>query len=152
MMVKNAAGVDEPEAIFMVSTAHREEKGSDVNVASLLLLDVLGGEVDAMVVVSNDSDLALPVRAVRERVPVGLVNPVRATSLATCRGALTAVRAGTGGGSSQPTTAGATSCRTQRPDTHGRRAGSRLVAARAGSAYPVSNPPGPSWAGLFFVE
>ena len=74
-MVKNAAGVDEPEAIFMVSTAYREEKGSDVNVASLLLLDVLTGEIDAAVVVSNDSDLALPVRAARERVPVGLVNP-----------------------------------------------------------------------------
>jgi uncharacterized LabA/DUF88 family protein len=75
MMVKTASGADDPDAIFMVSTAYREEKGSDVNVASLLLLDVLSGAVDAAVVVSNDSDLALPVRAARERVPVGLINP-----------------------------------------------------------------------------
>ena len=75
LMVKDRAGVDDPDAIFMVSAAYREEKGSDVNVASLLLLDVLDGRVDAAVVVSNDSDLALPVRAARERVPVGLVNP-----------------------------------------------------------------------------
>lgn len=75
VMVKNAAGTDDPDAVFMVSTAHREEKGSDVNVASLLLLDVLAGDVDAAVVVSNDSDLALPIRACRQRVPVGLVNP-----------------------------------------------------------------------------
>jgi len=75
MMVKDRAGVDDPDATFMVSTAHREEKGSDVNVASLLLLDVLDCRVDAAVVVSNDSDLALPIRAARNRVPVGLVNP-----------------------------------------------------------------------------
>jgi hypothetical protein len=75
LMVKDRAGVDDPDAIFMVSAAYREEKGSDVNVASLLLLDVLGGKVDAAIVVSNDSDLALPVRAARERVPVGVVNP-----------------------------------------------------------------------------
>jgi hypothetical protein len=75
VMVKNAAGADDPEAVFMVSTAYREEKGSDVNVASLLLIDVLGGHVDAAVIVSNDSDLALPVRAARDLVPVGVVNP-----------------------------------------------------------------------------
>ena len=34
------------EAVFMVSYANREEKGSDVNVAAHLLLDVLGGAVD----------------------------------------------------------------------------------------------------------
>ena len=39
--------------------------------------DVLGGGVDAAVVISNDSDLTLPVSWARERVPVGLVNPTR---------------------------------------------------------------------------
>jgi hypothetical protein len=34
-------------ATFMVSYAYREEKGSDVNVASHLLLDTLQGAVDA---------------------------------------------------------------------------------------------------------
>lgn len=53
----------------------REEKGSDVNVASHLLFDVLTGVVDGAVVVSNDSDLELPLRMARERVPLGTVNP-----------------------------------------------------------------------------
>jgi len=75
IMIKDRAGLDDPDATFMVSTAHREEKGSDVNVASLLLLDVLDRQVDSAVVVSNDSDLALPIRAARDRLPVGLVNP-----------------------------------------------------------------------------
>ena len=52
-----------------------EEKGSDGNVASHLLLDALGGAVDAAIVVSNDSDLGFPVKAVRNLVPVGMVNP-----------------------------------------------------------------------------
>lgn len=57
--------------------ARREEKGSDVNVAAHLLLDVLGGAVDAALVVSNDSDLRFPVEQARLHVPVGLVNPSR---------------------------------------------------------------------------
>ncbi|MFB7944872.1 NYN domain-containing protein [Kitasatospora phosalacinea] len=64
-----------PSAVFMVSVAQREEKGSDVNVASHLLIDVLGGAVDAAIVISNDSDLSLPLREARTRVPVGLINP-----------------------------------------------------------------------------
>jgi uncharacterized LabA/DUF88 family protein len=53
----------------------REEKGSDVNVATHLLVDVLDGTVDAAVLVSNDSDLSLPLTVARGRVPVGVVNP-----------------------------------------------------------------------------
>lgn len=52
-----------------------EEKGSDVNVGTHLMYDVLTGRVDAAIVVSNDSDLALPVRLARQRVPVGTINP-----------------------------------------------------------------------------
>jgi hypothetical protein len=77
LMVQDDAGTPLPDARFMVSVARREEKGSDVNVASHLLLDVLAGSVDAAVVVSNDSDLAFPVRQARLRVPVGLVNPTK---------------------------------------------------------------------------
>ncbi|RIQ36983.1 PIN domain-containing protein [Jiangella rhizosphaerae] len=73
--VQSPLGTPVPDAIFMVSTLHQEEKGTDVNVASLLLVDVLKGDVDAAVVVSNDSDLKLPIRLAREVVPVGLVNP-----------------------------------------------------------------------------
>lgn len=72
--VKNAAG-DVPDAMFMASFAYREEKGSDVNVASHLLLDVLTGAVDAAIVISNDSDLRFPIEEARQRVPVGTVNP-----------------------------------------------------------------------------
>lgn len=60
-----------------VSVSTSEEKGSDVNVVSHLLLDVLTGAVDAAVVVSNDSDLQLPLQESRRRVPVGSVNPIR---------------------------------------------------------------------------
>lgn len=74
-MVRDNAGASVPDARFMVKYLHLEEKGSDVNVASHLLLDVLQGTVDAAVVISNDSDLTFPIRAVRDRVPVGLINP-----------------------------------------------------------------------------
>jgi hypothetical protein len=76
-MIKDPAGQSVPDARFMVSVARREEKGSDVNVASHLLLDVLRGTVDAAVVISNDSDLSFPIREVRKLVAVGLVNPTK---------------------------------------------------------------------------
>jgi len=75
LMVRDRSGGDVANATFMASIARREEKGSDVNVASHLLIDVLEGKVDAAVVVSNDSDLDYPIRYARTRVPVGLVNP-----------------------------------------------------------------------------
>jgi hypothetical protein len=73
--VKNGQGAPDPDAQFMASVAHWEEKGSDVNVASRLLIGVLDGSADAAVVISNDSDLRLPIQEARLRVPVGLVNP-----------------------------------------------------------------------------
>ncbi|MGB3909946.1 MAG: NYN domain-containing protein [Pseudolysinimonas sp.] len=60
---------------ILATVRKREEKGSDVNVATHLLHDVLSGEVDAAIVVSNDSDLALPLKYARAVVPVGTVNP-----------------------------------------------------------------------------
>lgn len=62
-------------ATFMVTYANREEKGSDVNVASHLLIDVLTNKIDGALVISNDSDLRFPVKEAREHVPVGLINP-----------------------------------------------------------------------------
>lgn len=73
--IQDGSGAPVPDARFMVSYLHQEEKGSDVNVASHLLLDTLSGAVDAAVVVSNDSDLGFPVRHARSIVPIGLVNP-----------------------------------------------------------------------------
>jgi uncharacterized LabA/DUF88 family protein len=75
ILVKDAADQPVRDALFMVSHARREEKGSDVNVAAHLLLDVLQGNVDAAIVISNDSDLRLPLIEARKRVPVGTVNP-----------------------------------------------------------------------------
>lgn len=63
-----------------------EEKGSDVNVGSHLLWDVLTNRVDAAIVISNDSDLALPLHLARQRVPVGLINPGLTPTAARLRG------------------------------------------------------------------
>jgi hypothetical protein len=54
-----------------------EEKGSDVNLASHMLVDGFRGQYELAVVVSNDSDLKEPVRLVREELtlPVGVLNP-----------------------------------------------------------------------------
>jgi hypothetical protein len=52
-----------------------EEKGSDVNLASQLLIDVLSGHFDAAIVISNDGDLAFPLKIARARIKIGLVNP-----------------------------------------------------------------------------
>ena len=60
-------------ARFMVSYLNHEEKGSDVNVATHLLVDVLSERVDAVILVSNDSDLKVPIQVAREKVPVGIV-------------------------------------------------------------------------------
>jgi uncharacterized LabA/DUF88 family protein len=75
VMVQDSAGQNVASARFMVSVARREEKGSDVNVATHLLIDAFSSRIDAAVVITNDSDLALPIRHVRESAPVGLVNP-----------------------------------------------------------------------------
>ena len=55
-----------------------EEKGSDVNLASYLLLDAFHDSYDVAVVVSNDSDLAEPIRMVKNEFekPVVIVYPV----------------------------------------------------------------------------
>ncbi len=56
-----------------------EEKGSDVNLASYLLLDAFDADFQKAVVVTNDSDLVTPVRIVRERFdkPVVVLFPCR---------------------------------------------------------------------------
>ncbi|MGL4744210.1 MAG: NYN domain-containing protein [Dermatophilaceae bacterium] len=86
VMVQNGSGTPVRDARFMVSYLHLEEKGSDVNVTAHLLIDVLDRQVDAAVVVSNDSDLAYPLRQVRDRVPIGLVNPRDAPTAGSLRG------------------------------------------------------------------
>ena len=62
-----------------VRVATFEEKGSDVNLASYLLLDGYAGDYEQALVISNDSDLALPIELVKTRLglPVGVANPDR---------------------------------------------------------------------------
>jgi uncharacterized LabA/DUF88 family protein len=54
-----------------------EEKGSDVNLATYLLLDAFRQQCDTAVVISNDSDLAEPIRVAEQElgIKVGIVNP-----------------------------------------------------------------------------
>lgn len=54
-----------------------EEKGSDVNLASYLLLDAFHGDCDTAVVISNDSDLKQPIEMAKNDfgIKVGVVNP-----------------------------------------------------------------------------
>ena len=51
-----------PATAFVVMT---EEKGSDVNLATYLLMDAYEGDFEAAVVVTDDSDLAEPINIVR---------------------------------------------------------------------------------------
>jgi hypothetical protein len=62
-----------------VQILKREEKGSDVNLASYLLVDCFDKDFDEAVVISNDSDLALPIEFVVKKFKktVILVNPDR---------------------------------------------------------------------------
>jgi len=71
-----------PEGPNTVKVYKTEEKGSDVNLATYLLLDAAKGNCEVAVVVSNDSDLKEPI-AVTERefgIPVGILNPQRGRS------------------------------------------------------------------------
>jgi len=61
----------------MLGIIQEEEKGSDVNLASHLLVDGFNREYEIAIVVSNDSDLVEPVRLVKSALglKVGLFNP-----------------------------------------------------------------------------
>ncbi|HVT42935.1 MAG TPA: NYN domain-containing protein [Thermoanaerobaculia bacterium] len=59
-----------------------KEKGSDVNLATELLMDAFANAYDVAVIVTNDSDLAAPVRAVcKLGKAVGVLNPHRRQSV-----------------------------------------------------------------------
>jgi len=60
-----------------VQVLDTKEKGSDVNLATYLLVDGFKKEYEMAVVISNDSDLVPPIKAVREELglPVGILHP-----------------------------------------------------------------------------
>jgi len=63
-----------PRTVEVLKT---EEKGSDVNLATYLLADAFRGDCQTAVVITNDSDLAEPIRVISQElsIPVGLINP-----------------------------------------------------------------------------
>jgi hypothetical protein len=63
-----------PRTALVVKT---EEKGSDVALGALLVAHGFQGRYEAAIVISNDSDLTLPIRIVRDELglPVGIYNP-----------------------------------------------------------------------------
>jgi uncharacterized LabA/DUF88 family protein len=56
-----------PDGTRFVQVMKTEEKGSDVNLATHLLVDAFDNDFDAAVVISDDSDLAEPIRVVRQK-------------------------------------------------------------------------------------
>jgi uncharacterized LabA/DUF88 family protein len=93
-----------PRGARTVAVVKTEEKSSDVNLATFLLLDAFKRECDVAVVISNDSDLKLPIEVAQNELGlrVGVVNPhpparrsralrptflkqIRASALAACQ-------------------------------------------------------------------
>lgn len=68
-----------PPADAMAKVIKTEEKGSDVNLACHLLLDVFRGACAKAVVITNDSDLCEPIRIATQEfnVPVTVLHPMR---------------------------------------------------------------------------
>ena len=66
-----------PDGTQYVRVIKTEEKGSDVNLATYLLVDAFRGDFDAAVIVSDDSDLAEPIKIVRQdlRLHVTVLSP-----------------------------------------------------------------------------
>ena len=60
-----------------------EEKRSDVNIATEMLMDAMTDSADAFTLVTGDSDLAAPIQAIRYRLkkPIAVFNPHQATCL-----------------------------------------------------------------------
>lgn len=63
-----------PKTVEIIKT---EEKGSDVALATYLMLDACRGDCDTAVLVTNDSDLREPLRLVRDELCLrtGVINP-----------------------------------------------------------------------------
>jgi uncharacterized LabA/DUF88 family protein len=61
----------------LVQVQRNEEKRTDVDLATWLLLDCFDDDAEEFVVISNDSDLVLPIQTVRDRFHkvIGVINP-----------------------------------------------------------------------------
>lgn len=74
------------ELRILVDVRTFEEKGTDVNLASQILVDLSEKRVDAVVVISNDGDLKFPIQYARTKVPVGLINPTKRRTVQVLQG------------------------------------------------------------------
>lgn len=65
------------DSAHFVEVFDTEEKRSDVNLATLLLVDCFNDDFEQALVITNDSDLALPIDIMARQFhrPVGVVNP-----------------------------------------------------------------------------
>ena len=70
------ARVVDPPPNF-INVFKTEEKGSDVNLATNLLMDGFRDKYEVAIVISGDSDLITPIKMIRDEIgkPVGVVNP-----------------------------------------------------------------------------
>ena len=66
-----------PTGSPFVEVVKTEEKGSDVNLATFLLCDAFANDYELAVMISNDSDLVLPIEVVRTQFKkqVAVLNP-----------------------------------------------------------------------------
>lgn len=69
----NPVGVDAGGAATTIAIQTFEEKGSDVNLATRLLMDAMDGDFEQALVISNDSDLTEPIRVARQRFNVSII-------------------------------------------------------------------------------
>ena len=75
----NRVSLPKADGTGYASVIKTEEKGSDVNLATHLLRDAYLGDFQVGVLVTNDSDLAEPVRIVTQELgkAVGILSPIR---------------------------------------------------------------------------
>lgn len=77
--IKKAPLVQPISGKNVVNIIHTEEKGSDVNLATQLLLDGFKDRYDSAVVISNDSDFATTIQAVKDDLKknIGVISPYK---------------------------------------------------------------------------
>lgn len=79
VMPKHPIELNADGAPVLVKVKKTEEKGSDVALASRLLIDAMHRRADLYVVCTNDSDLVMPLRMVQEELDgaIGLLSTVQ---------------------------------------------------------------------------
>ena len=84
---KNLEEILEKQALKTVRVLKREEKGTDVNLASYLLVDAFENKYKGAVILSNDSDLFTPMQIVKTKYnkKLFLISPYKRKSAKLCQ-------------------------------------------------------------------